>query len=54
MSKTYMKDKFGIFFRKKERIFDKFLRIKTERYISGHRGFELYLGSYMVNIIYKF
>jgi hypothetical protein len=53
MNKEF-KNRFGIFMRKNKRPFDNFLLIRTCDYISGHKGIAIFIGNYLINIIYKF
>jgi len=47
-------DNFGIFFRWKKRIYTEFFYIAKRGYISGHKGYEIYIGSLYINLIYRF
>ena len=48
-----LKDKFGLFFRKNKRIYSPFFEINHFKYITGHKGLELFAGNYAIHLIYK-
>ena len=50
----WFKNRFGIFFHIHKRVFDSWFIIRTEKYITGHRGITFFIGRQVINIIYKF
>lgn len=49
-----LKERFGFFIHKGERICGPFITMNLQKYISGHSGLNLYVGNYHYHLIYKF
>ena len=48
-----LKDRFGWYIGRKERHFAPFFVIHRMRYITGHRGVDMNIGNWEVNLIWK-
>lgn len=53
MKKIISTNKLGIFFRIKKRIYTEFFYFTKHDYITGHSGYDIYIGSLFISIIYK-